>query len=327
VTNFWQGKRVVVTGGCGMMGARLVRFLLDEGADVDVLDNRSRGQQEIRGANYPIKPASVADATKEEVCEAFFDGVDVVFNLVAAVGGLYHNLSHQLEQFTENVKLQTAPVIAAAQVGVPVFVQVSTVCVYGCGMNDPAIEFLGHFQSPEKANEGYAWAKRMGEHACRWAFENTPTRWMVVRPTNCYGIGDYFDDKPHVIPAIIKKFESGECPVRVFGGDQKREFIYVDDAARAMMAVAEHGTSGEAYNAGTGGDTQVTIRQLAGMIGAAMGSTARIAFVSDAPTGDATRSTNAGKLRALGWRHEVGLDEGLQRTIEWRQKVDLCRSS
>lgn len=317
MSDFWRGKRIVVTGGCGMMGARLVRFLLDEGARVDVMDDQSRGTTRVEGALYT--GPKMADSSNENHGFVMFHAVDVVFNLAAACGGLYHNLSHQLEQFYENVKLQTAPVIAAAEMGVPVFVQVSTVCVYGKGCNDPAFEILGQQLDPEPANEGYAWAKRMGERACRWAFGGTDTRWMVVRPTNCYGIGDYFDDKAHVIPAIIKKFERGDCPVRVFGGQQKREFIYADDAARGMMAVAEHGTSGEAYNLGTGGDTQVTIRELAGMIGAAIGSTSRIAFVPDAPTGDESRSTNADKVRALGWRHEVGLEEGLRRVVEWRR--------
>jgi GDP-L-fucose synthase len=320
VSDFWQGKRVVVTGGMGMMGARLARFLLDEGAIVDVMDDGSRGQQIVEGSMHTTGcRAGFGDCTDVQNCIKLFRGTEAVFNLAAACGGLYHNLSHQLEQFNENVKLQTAPVIAAAQVGVPVFVQVSTVCVYPYGHTDPAREFFGDFMNPELANEGYAWAKRMGEKACRWAFQNAPIRWMVVRPTNCYGIGDYFDDKPHVIPAIIKKFESGDSPVRVFGGSQKREFIYVDDAARGMMAVAEHGATGEAYNLGTGGDTQVTIRDLAGMIGAAMDSTTRIAFVPDAPTGDKSRSTNADKIRGLGWRHEVGLEEGLRRTVEWRR--------
>lgn len=318
MNKFWEGKRVVVTGGCGMMGSRLTQFLLDEGAVVTVMDNKSRGQTIIKGATYI--EGRFGDCSKEHFCIPVFEDADVVFNLAAYVGGLYYNLAHQLDQFWQNVQIQVAPVIAAAKIGVPVFVQVSTVCVYNGETNDPANEILGHYRDPEIANEGYAWAKRMGERACKWAFENTPTRWMVVRPTNTYGINDYFDDKAHVIPAIIKKFESGDCPVLVYGGTQKREFIYADDVARGMMIVAEKGASGEAYNLGTGGETQVTIRELAGMIGAAMDSTSRIAFVPDAPTGDVSRSTNVDKVRALGWQHEVGLEEGLSRVVEWRRE-------
>jgi nucleoside-diphosphate-sugar epimerase len=87
----------------------------------------------------------------------------------------------------------------------------------------------------------------MGEHICDWAFEDSPTRYVIVRPTNIYGPRDYFDETAHVIPALIRKFSSGKDAVEVFGGNQKREFIYVEDVARGMLAAAEHGQRGEAY--------------------------------------------------------------------------------
>jgi len=105
--------------------------------------------------------------------------------------------------------------------------------------------------------------------------------------------------------------------VEVFGGEQRREFLYVEDAARGMLAVAEKGERGEAYNLGTYGDTQVSIRELALLVSDLTGFKGSINFVEDVPTGDRSRSTDAAKVHRLGWEHQVGLEEGLRRTIEW----------
>jgi len=138
-----------------------------------------------------------------------------------------------------------------------------------------------------------------------------------VRPTNIYGPRDYFDDSAHVIPALIRKFTDGRDVVKVFGGEQMREFIYVEDIARGMMAVAEHGACGEAYNLGTHSETQISIRLLAVLISKLMDFKGSIEFDDDAPTGDFARSTDSSKAHKLGWRHEVDLVEGLRRTVKW----------
>jgi len=140
---------------------------------------------------------------------------------------------------------------------------------------------------------------------------------VIVRPTNIYGPRDYFDETAHVIPALIRKFTDGRDSINVFGGTQKREFLYVEDAARGMMAVAERGKSGEAYNLGTGGETQVTIAQLANFIHKMTGEHGQITWIEGAQTGDQSRSTDVNKVRALGWRHQVDLLEGLNRTVDW----------
>jgi GDP-L-fucose synthase len=198
-------------------------------------------------------------------------------------------------------------------------VQVSSVCVYAQGHNNPARETDGHVDVPEPANAGYAWAKRMGEHVAHWSFEDTETKYVIVRPTNMYGIRDYFDERAHVIPALIKKFLTQDRPV-VYGGSQTREFLYADDGARGMMAAAEHGVSGEAYNLGTSGATQITIARLAELIYTLAGSTADVTIDHNAETGDAARCTDSSKAQALGWRHKVSLEEGLGWVIEWYRR-------
>jgi len=313
--SYWTGKNVVITGGRGFVGSFLVDMLIDEGAHVTGMDTQVRGHNHNSYAHYTEE--RISDVRIQGNCGATFRNADVVFNLAAHVGGLYYNIAHQAEMFWGNMQVLASPALAAAEVGVPVYLQVSTVCIYADGCNNPAVERWGHTGLPERGNAGYAWAKRMGERICHWAFEDTSTRYVIVRPTNIYGPRDYFDDSAHVIPALIRKFTDGRDVVQVYGGEQMREFIYVEDIARGMMAVAEHGDRGQAYNLGTSGETSVSIRLLAMMISKLTGFKGDIEFDADAPTGDFMRSTDSDKAHKLGWHHKVDLVEGLRRTVKW----------
>lgn len=315
MSNFWHDQQVIVTGAMGMVGSRMCEFLRDAGARVLGMDDESRGTYRVAGCEYHVGDAS---DFAEWMNMLVYRQVKpfAVFNLAAAVGGLYFNLKSHTSQFYKNVQLQTVPVVVAAQKKVPVFLQVSSVCVYADGFNNPARERYGHMGQPEAANAGYAWAKRMGERVCQWTFDPTVTRWCVVRPTNMYGLRDYFDEKAHVIPAIIKKFLTQD-KATVYGGNQTREFLYADDGARGMMAVAEKGANGEAYNMGTNGETQISIQRLAELIYTLTGSKADVTLDMNAPTGDKGRCTDTSKANAIGWHYEIGLEEGLRRVIDW----------
>ena len=312
---YWTDKNVVVTGGRGFVGSFLVDMLIEAGARVTGMDTQVRGHNHNSHAHYTEE--RISDVRIQGNCGSTFRNADVVFNLAAHVGGLYYNMAHQAEMFWGNMQVLSSPALAAAEVRVPVYLQVSTVCVYPPDHNNPALERWGHTGLPEQGNAGYAWAKRMGERVCHWAFEGTSTRYVIVRPTNIYGPRDYFDDSAHVIPALIHKFTDGRDIVEVYGGKQQREFIYVEDIARGMMAVAEHGARGQVYNLGTDGETKIAIEDLAQMIQLLTNHYGRIRFSTDVPTGDQARYTDSSRAHALGWHHVVDLEEGLRRTIEW----------
>jgi NAD(P)-dependent dehydrogenase (short-subunit alcohol dehydrogenase family) len=148
---FYRDKVVVVTGGCGMIGSQLVRKLSGLCHRVLVIDDLSRGQHVWRLENVHYLRA---DASAFDTCRYIFGGmnaraqqpVDVVFNLAAHVGGVFHNMAHQTEMFVGNIGLQSIPVLVAEQLGVPHFMQTSSVCVYAPEYNDPCLEeFVAEF--------------------------------------------------------------------------------------------------------------------------------------------------------------------------------------
>jgi nucleoside-diphosphate-sugar epimerase len=313
MSSFWQGKRVVVTGGAGFLGSHLCPLLFQAGAHVLILDDWSRGNNLKEGESSFVQD----DAGEIENCLDAFRGAEVVFNLAASVAGVLYNQSHQLEMFERNMRLQTAPIIAAERAGVSHFLQVSSVCVYAPEHQTPAFEGRGQWDEPVDANAGYSWSKRMGERAALWS---SIPHVVIARPSNMYGPRDYFDDRTHVIPALIRKCVEDDV-IKVHGsGREVREFLYVEDCARGMLAAVEHGQHGEVYNLGTGGATRDTIAGIVNRLQALTGSYNKPVEYTGGDSGDRERYSNCDKAeRELGWRYQVGLTEGLRRTVEWYQ--------
>ena len=292
-----------------MIGSRLVQFLVDAGNEVSVLDDFSRGRVSVEGATYH----NDADATSLKSCRKYFNGVDTVYNLAAYVAGVTYNQTHHHEMFLNNLKLQCVPLQAAAEMGVVNFLQVSSVCVYAEDKQNPCKESdIGG--EPHAANAGYAWAKRMGERAVAWA--NIPHA-VIVRPANCYGINDYFDDRAHVIPALIKKILHNET-IEVNGtGQEVREFLFADDAARGMIVALERGNG--IYNIGSDGENSCTIAELVYTLREMLGVDKSITFTGG-EGGDSRRIVNGDKLMQLGWEAQMSLQDGLKAVCEWYQK-------
>ena len=298
-----------------MIGSRLVEFLLKAGADVWVLDDFSRGSTKISGARY-IR----GDATNLNTCLYAFRGAsssptatpaDVVFNLAAKVAGVMYNMNHHLDMFYNNVNVLAVPMMVAGRAGVKHFAQVSSACVYNNDHNHPCIEKNGLVGEPDQSNLGYGLAKRMGEYV---AMMSDIEHVVVIRPSNVYGPRDYFDDRAHVIPSLIVQYHSGNIRPAISGG-AVREFLYVDDAARAMMYCMALGDHKTPYNIGTGGATNTSIADLHRKIAAVFGR--NVAGRASSTVSDNIRWSICKRLESLGFKWAVDIDDGLARTTEW----------
>lgn len=317
--SFWNGLNVVVTGGAGFVGSHLCEVLAFGGAKVRILDNFSRrGPTPRKELPEHIFDYKIGDASDWETCLDTFQKADVVFNLAATVAGVIYNQQNQLLMYDTNQRLQSVPVLAAERVGVPHFLQMSSVCIYATEHNHPAIEHMGHEGTPIIANEGYSWAKRMGEKVVIWA--NLPHA-VIARPSNIYGPRDHFDERAHVIPALIKKVLDDDV-IEVNGtGKEVREFIYVSDVAYSLMELVENGSPNQAYNVGTDGRSVVSIAELVSTIQDITGETKKqVVFSETYHAGDNKRWSDCSKAGAIGIDNNTELRRGLMETIEWYEE-------
>jgi nucleoside-diphosphate-sugar epimerase len=340
VADFYYGKRVLVVGGAGMVGSKLVERLLELTTSVFVLDNFSRGRTIIPEAMYMVSSRSLAnywlfghellrdgfphsfpitiDASESGFYWHDIKNIDIVFNLAAAVAGVLHNEKSHLQMYQDNVSLLAGPLRASERAGVQHYLQTSSVCVYAEEHQSPCVEPNGFLGTPHPANAGYAEAKRDGERMVHWS--NIP-RAVIVRPSNIAGERDYFDSLAHVIPAFIARAAQLR-PDRVFQAygnpEAMREFIYSGDVAEGMLYAMALGEDREAYNVGASGGPEhrrntLTMELLARKI---LDEVSRFQPVSDGEIrfdnsrggGDSIRYSDSTKLRRLGWDERTGLD-------------------
>ena len=331
-------SNVAVLGGAGFVGSHLCEKLVLAGDNVTLIDNYERGQNEVEGV-YPL----AGDVTTALELSLALRGHDTVYNLAASVGGIYHNIDNQNPQLYQNFILQTTPLMAAEMVGVQRFLQVSSVCIYDPEYQESyengVPEEIGLKGIPQEANAGYAWAKRMGEIA---TLQSKIPHVVIVRPSNIGGPRDYFDEKAHVIPALVRRaFQTRSGPgttgsesLEVYGNpDYIREFIHVEDVAVGMVAAMELGVSGRTYNLGSG--QLITIRDLAIKIARGVWATrtnsehlmdgwiGEIDFVG-AEGGDPYRKSNSTRANdELGWKAEHDIDKIVEDTIQWYRQSQL----
>jgi GDP-L-fucose synthase len=305
------GKNVAITGGAGMVGAHLVKLLQEQGAAVLALDNLERGK------NIPREGFVKRDCTDLDALIRDFHKTDIVLNLAAKVTAIDYNSLHHGEMFHRNMLLQQIPLEAARLAGVKRFLQCSTVCVYGHNAPIPTPEDFADINMPEPTNEGYGLAKLMGEKMAQYYAKEYGMEIAITRFANAYGEMDYFDwETSHVIPALIRKNLERDV-VDIWGdGEQRREFLYANDAAIGIMKVAELGTGQGPVN--IGGGYNCSMNELNTMIQNVLGVTKRVTHSFEKPTGHRERLADNSKLwRICGWVPETTLDEGLRLSIRW----------
>lgn len=300
---FWDDKSVVVTGGAGFLGKPTVRLLTELGANVRV----------PRSAEH--------DLTDPMACRKALEGANVVLHLAANVGGIGYNRRNPAPLIRDNMAMGLNVFEACRELGASKLVAACSVCAYPKFTPVPFKEddlWVGY---PEESNAPYGLAKKMlivlsDSYRRQYGLDS-----CVPVIANLYGPDDNFDlEDSHVIAAMVNKYVTaaagGEPEVVLWGtGEPSREFLYVDDAARALILAAEHADSSEPFNVGTGVETR--IRDLAEMISGAAGFEGKTVWDSSRPDGQPTRYLEVSRAAELiGFRAQTPLEGGLTRTIE-----------
>ena len=304
---FWENKKVLVTGGAGFLGSNVVKKLIASGAKEE---------------NIIIPRSRETDLRVWENCLSITKGVDVIIHLAATVGGIGYNMNNPGSLFYDNAIMGIQMMEAARQNNVGKFVAVGTICAYPKFTPVPFQEKDLWNGYPEETNAPYGLAKKMMLVQAQAYRQQYGYNAIYLLPVNLYGPGDNFNpDSSHVIPALIKKFvdaiESGSDIVEVWGtGAASREFLYVEDAARAIVLAAEHYESAEPVNIGS--CMEITIKDLVELISELTGFQGEIVWDTEKPDGQPRRCLDVSAAeKGFGFKAEVPFREGLKKTIEW----------
>jgi GDP-L-fucose synthase len=301
---FWAAKTVTVTGGAGFLGSFVVAELGELSVEPRV----------IAHAEHDLRDATAAREA--------LSGSDVVIHLAARVGGIGYNRRNPAPLLHDNVMIAANIFEAAQAEGVAKLVTAGSVCAYPKHTPTPFREEAIWSGYPEESNAPYGIAKRVVGELARAYRSQHGLNTAVPVLANLYGPGDGFDlEDSHVVPALIRKFVEGrereDLSVPIWGtGSASREFLYVADAARALLLAAERLETSEPVNIGTGTETRIaelaeTIRELTGFEG-------EISWDPSKPDGQPERRLDVSRAtELLGFEPEVELRDGLRRTIEW----------
>ncbi|MGE0492527.1 MAG: GDP-L-fucose synthase family protein [Vulcanimicrobiota bacterium] len=308
--SFWTGKAVLVTGGTGFLGGYVVPRLERAGARVTAVGSERDLCQ--AGAGQRL----LAEAEPE-----------VVIHLAARVGGIGANQARPAEFFYDNLMMGVPFFHACWQAGVEKFVSVGTVCCYPKHTPVPFNENDLWNGYPEETNAPYALAKKMMLVAGQAYRQQYGFNSIFLMPVNLYGPGDHIDpDTSHVIPALIGKCLSGQGLTVWGSGRATREFLYVDDAAEAIVRAAEAYSESEPVNLGSG--QEIKVADLATKIARLTGFEGPIEFDRSRPDGQPRRLVDSRLAEeAFGWRATTSFDEGLARTIAWYRQGAMRRES
>jgi GDP-L-fucose synthase len=300
---FWQGKRVAVTGGAGFLGKPTTVLLEELGAEVSV----------IRSADYDLR--------ERQACAAALEGAQAVIHLAANVGGIGYNRRNPGPLAQDNLAMGLNVFEVCRELEVEKLVAAGSVCAYPKFTPVPFSEDDIWDGYPEESNAPYGLAKKMllvlsDSYRRQYGLDS-----CVPVMANLYGPGDNFDlEDSHVIAAMVHKYvlaaDRGDEEVVLWGtGKPTREFLYVDDAARALLLCAERLEVSDPVNVGTGRET--SIRELAETISDLAGFEGKTVWDDSRPDGQPKRYLDVARARQLiGFEAETPLDEGLKRTIE-----------
>lgn len=310
----WHNKKILITGGAGFLGSRIVENLVHK-----------RGVSD----NQIIIPRSKdIDLRIWENCAKIVEGIDIVIHLAAKVGGIGFNRDYPATLFYDNAIMGIQLLEAARLNSVDKFVAIGTICAYPKFTPVPFREDDLWNGYPEETNAPYGLAKKMllvqsQAYRQQYGFNS-----IFLLPVNLYGHGDNFDlESSHVIPALIRKFtdavENDKKEVEVWGtGKASREFLYVEDAAEGIILATEKYDKPEPVNLGAG--FEIKIKDLVELIVELTGFEGEIRWDTTKPDGQPRRCLDTTKAeREFGFRAKTDFREGLRKTIDWYKEQRL----
>ena len=301
---------VIVAGATGLAGSAIVQAF------------ESKGKSVI-GINRTVVDLRDEKATEDFISEA---KPTLIVDAAAKVGGIGANNSYPVEFLTDNLTIQGNLMNAAHKAGVPNFVFLGSSCIYPRDCAQPIKEEYLMTGPLEETNSAYAIAKIAGIELINSYRKEYGTRWISLMPTNLFGPRDNFDlTASHVLPAFIRRFveaaESGANKVTLWGsGSPLREFLHVDDLAQAVLIASEKYDSSLHLNVGSGED--LSIKNLAERVAAAAGFAGKIEWDTSKPDGTPRKVLDVSRVKALGWKPTIKLDEGIASTIAWYEEAN-----
>lgn len=297
---------IYIAGHKGMVGSAIWRTLTKEGyVNLNGISSRKldlRNQKAVRNYLQKIQP-------------------DVIIDAAAKVGGILANNNFPYEFLMENMQIQNNLISEAHYMGVKKFIFLGSSCIYPKLASQPLKEEYLLTAPLEATNEWYALAKITGVKLCEAIRKQYEKDFVSLMPTNLYGTHDNFDlTSSHVLPAMIRKFheakENNNAVVVLWGtGKPMREFLFVDDMAAAVVFALENQLPDYLYNVGTGED--LTINELAAVIQKIVGHTGDIIWDTTKPDGTPRKLMDVSKMHSIGWKHQVDLETGIQKTYNW----------
>jgi GDP-L-fucose synthase len=308
-------RRIWVAGHRGMVGSAIVRRLAREEVEILTVDRRDVDLREQAAARQWVARAKP----------------DVIILAAAKVGGILANDSYPADFLYDNLAIEMNVIQAAHLADVEKLVFLGSSCIYPKFAPQPITEDSLLTGPLEPTNEWYAIAKIAGIKMCQAYRSQYGRRYISIMPCNLYGQNDNFDfSTSHVLPALIHKFHAakteGKTEIVVWGtGTPRREFLYVDDLADAVVFLMDRYDGSEPINCGAGSD--ISIRQLAEMIGRVTGFEGKFIFDTSKPDGTPRKLMDSSRLAALGWQPKTGLEEGIREVYRWYTETESRKAT
>ena len=299
------GRRVFVAGHRGMVGSAIVQRLTSEDCEIQTV---ARGEVDLR-RQQPTEDWMRAKRP------------EVVIVAAATVGGILANSTRPAEFIYDNLAIAANLIHAAYQTRAAKLLFLGSSCIYPKLASQPMTEDQLLTGPLEPTNEWYAIAKIAGIKLCQAYRKQYGADFISAMPTNLFGPGDNFDlASSHVVPALMRKIDDARraaaSEVEIWGsGTPRREFLYVDDLADAVVFLLKRYSGPEQVNIGTG--TDLTIRELAEAIARVIGYRGGFVYDRSKPDGTPRKLLDVSRLAALGWRASTNLEAGLRKSYEW----------